>query len=199
METESQLGADKWVLSKFPKDYQGYFLDVGAADGFTISNTLLLERNGWKGIAVDAFPRNFDKRTNTIVESAVVAGKKGEMVDFLIPTHYRDFSGITKNLGKHRDILSKVESQTVCRETSLLSDILEKHNSPSTIDYMNLDVEGSEYEILSTFPFEKYTITYITVEHNFEEPKRTLIYNLLKSKGYEREREVEWDDWYVKF
>lgn len=191
----SQLGADKWILSKVSST-PGFFLDVGAADGFTISNTLLLEENGWKGIAVDAFPRNFEKRTNTIVESAVVAAKKGELVDFLVPTHYRDFSGITRNLGKHKEVLSQVETQTVSRETSLLSDILDKHNAPLTIDYMNLDIEGSEYEILSTFPFDKYTIKYITVEHNFEEPKRTQIYDLLKSKGYEREKEVEWDDWY---
>ena len=102
----SQLGADDWVLSKFPTGHKGFFLDVGAADGFSISNTLKLENAGWSGIAVDAFPRNFERRTKTVVESAVVAAKKGELVNFVVPVKHRDFSGIERNLGKHRDARS---------------------------------------------------------------------------------------------
>jgi FkbM family methyltransferase len=196
MNSKSQLGADKWVLSKFEKEYCGLFIDVGAADGFEISNTLLLELNGWKGIAIDAFPRNFKRRTNTVVEQAVLSSQKDNIVEFMIPTAYRDFSGIKSKLGKHKEALEKIESHTVQLKTSLIEDILAKHNVPYEIDYVNLDIEGSEYDVLSTFPFYKYKIKYLTVEHNFEEPKRTMIYDLLQKNGYLREKEVEWDDWY---
>ena len=168
--TESQLGADLWVMSKFPKDYKGYFVDVGAADGYAISNTLQLELHGWKGIAVDAFPRNFEKRTNTVVETAVVCAQKDELVNFVVPVNFRDFSGIERNLGKHRDAINKVEKTTVLLKTCLLGDILHKHGAPSIIDYLNLDIEGSEHDVLSTFPFSKFKFRYLTVEHNFEEP-----------------------------
>ena len=193
---ESQLGADTWVLSKFKNDYKGYFIDIGAADGYVISNTCLLDSNNWKGIAIDAFPRNFENRINTIVEQAVLSSKKDEIVEFLVPKEYQDFSGIVSNLGAHKDTLNLVETETMQLKTSLLEDILIKHNAPYEIDYMNLDIEGSEYEVLKTFPFSKYKIKYLSVEHNHEEPKRTDIYNLLSKNGYFREKEVQWDDWY---
>ena len=196
MSHKSQLGADMWVLEKYPNDFNGYFIDVGGADGHYISNTLELENNGWKGITIDAFPRNFEKRTNTIVESAVVSSHKDQMVEFLIPTNYQDFSGIVSKLGIHKPALEKVESTTKKLKTSLLHDILDKHNAPSKINYMNLDIEGSEFDVLSTFPFDKYSFDCITVEHNFEEPKRTQIQVLLAQNGYFREKTVEWDDWY---
>ena len=195
-EHKSQLGADLWVLDKYPKFFKGFFVDVGGADGFYISNTLELERSGWKGIAIDAFPRNFEKRHNTIVEKAVVSKEKNVQVEFLIPTHYKDFSGIVSNLGIHKDALDNVESTTETLTTSLLGDILDKHNAPKRINYMNLDIEGSEYDVLSTFPFEKYTFDCISVEHNFEEPKRKNIHLLLAQNGYFKEKSVEWDDWY---
>jgi FkbM family methyltransferase len=197
VEHTSQLGADMWVLNKYPNSFEGFFLDVGGADGFYISNTLELERHGWKGIAIDAFPRNFERRINTIVEKAVVSHKKNELVEFLIPTHYKDFSGIVSNLGKHKVALDNVESTTATLKTSLLGDILDEHNAPKRINYMNLDIEGSEYDVLSTFPFEKYSFDCISVEHNFEEPKRRNIHVLLAQKGYYKEKSVEWDDWYT--
>ena len=49
---------------------------------------------------------------------------------------------------------------------------------------MSLDTEGSEFEILKNFDFEKYTFGLIDVEHNYCEPRRTEIKNLLLSKGY---------------
>ena len=64
------------------------------------------------------------------------------------------------------------------------------------IEYLSLDTEGSEYEILKGFDFSKYTFGYIDVEHNFEEPTRTHIRNLLEENGYIYICENNWDDCY---
>lgn len=61
-EQASQLGADRFVLALFDQRSNGYFVDVGAADGFKLSNSYLLERRGWSGIAVDPLLRNFEQR-----------------------------------------------------------------------------------------------------------------------------------------
>lgn len=76
--------------------------------------------------------------------------------------------------------------------------MLIEYNSPNIIDYLSIDTEGSEYEILKDFNFTKYTFKIITVEHNFTE-NRSKIKNLLESKGYVRvfERFSKWDDWYI--
>jgi hypothetical protein len=65
------------------------------------------------------------------------------------------------------------------------------------MEYMNLDIEGTEYDVLSTFPFNKYSFGCITLEHNHEEPKRTLMREILNKNGYKLEKEVQFDDWYV--
>ncbi len=49
----SQAKQDEWVLSLFPKEYKGTFLDIGCNDPVIINNTLLLEERGWSGFAFD--------------------------------------------------------------------------------------------------------------------------------------------------
>ena len=74
--------------------------------------------------------------------------------------------------------------------------MLIKCNAPRFIDYLSLDTEGSEYEILKALDFDKYTIGLIDVEHNFVEPRRSQIKELLISKGYVYLRENHADDMY---
>jgi hypothetical protein len=49
----SQIGQDEWVLSLFKQGYMGFFMDIGCYEPTLLSNTLLLEQNGWSGIAFD--------------------------------------------------------------------------------------------------------------------------------------------------
>jgi FkbM family methyltransferase len=48
-----------------------------------------------------------------------------------------------------------------------LNDLLSRHGAPSKIDYLSIDTEGSELEILQAFDIEKYAISVITCKHNF--------------------------------
>ena len=67
------------------------------------------------------------------------------------------------------------------------------------IDFLSIDTEGSEYEILQKFNFYKYQIKIICCEHNYT-VNRNKIFKLLNSKGYKREYEnlSQYDDWYFK-
>lgn len=195
-ENISQLNADRWVLSLFRKP--GYFVDVGCGDAEKISNSYLLEKSGWKGICIDAFPRNFKNRPNSIVVQAVVYSEKDKEMSFILTRDEPDFSGIRDELDRHKErVLSQIEREMTVK-TRLLEDILAENNAPSYIEYMNLDIEGAEYEVLRTFPFHKYTFGCLTVEHNYEEPKRTLVTELLENNGYKLAKTVEWDDWFIR-
>jgi hypothetical protein len=71
--------------------------------------------------------------------------------------------------------------------TKTMKTLLKEFSAPSVIDYLSLDVEGHEYEVLKYFPFSEYTINCITVEHN--EPHtgsamRKSIRELLEANGY---------------
>jgi hypothetical protein len=77
--------------------------------------------------------------------------------------------------------------------------LLDKYKAPRCIDYLSIDTEGSEYEILSNFDFERYQFRAITCEHNFQ-PAREKIYSLLTGKGYTRkfDKLSKFDDWYLR-
>ena len=83
-------------------------------------------------------------------------------------------------------------------KTITLESLLDEYNSPNIIDYLSIDTEGSEYDILKDFNFNKYQFKIITVEHNFSE-NRVKIKSLLESKGYKRvyENLSKFDDWYL--
>jgi hypothetical protein len=77
-------------------------------------------------------------------------------------------------------------------------DLLISYDAPSKIDYLSIDTEGSEYEILSKFDFNRYQFRIITCEHNMND-SREKIYKLLSSKGYSRvcTELSKCDDWYI--
>ena len=83
-------------------------------------------------------------------------------------------------------------------ETVTLLDLLTEHNAPMIIDFLSVDTEGSELDILASFDFSKFTFKVITVEHNWT-PNRTNIHDILSVNGYHRifEDISECDDWYV--
>ena len=105
------------------------------------------------------------------------------------------FGGIEKHVSLHKERVK--DSERVVLETKLLHELLDESSAPPFIDYFSLDTEGSEAEILESFPFWKYKFGAITVEHNFEEPKRSHIRSILRRNGYRLYRQVEFDDWYM--
>ena len=93
----------------------------------------------------------------------------------------------------------RLEGKQYDVQTISLEDLLKKYSAPKRIDYLSIDTEGSEYEILSNFNFDAYDIRVITCEHNYM-PERDKIYKLLTSKGFFRveTNKSQWDDWYTK-
>jgi hypothetical protein len=118
----------------------------------------------------------------------------GESLDLIIPSN-PEFSKIS--ILKNQKNFSVDQSEKV--ETVSLIDLLNTYNAPKNIDYLSIDTEGSEYEILEAFDFSKYRISIITCEHNFSK-KREKIFKLLNKNGYQRVFQglSRWDDWYIK-
>src|SRR3954447_25988846 len=188
----SQIGQDRWVSEKvFPGVTNGYFLDVGSADGFVNSNTWALEQRGWKGICVDPFPSNMQGRTCQMFREAVDA-EGGHRVSFAADG---ELGGITDYIDRYKGSVKK--TKTVDLTTVALGDILQRAHAPSYVNFMSLDIEGAELEALRGFPFDRYKLGSIAIEHNYEEPKRSQIEELLKSKGYTKVHTWLQDDFYL--
>ncbi len=190
--TYSQFGQDLWVThGVLPGKRDGYYVDVGSADGVEISNTKLLDDMGWKGICIDPFPRNMSSRTCQVVSQPVFS-ESGKHVQF---RKAGDLGGIEQDLNRHKEQISQYPEVEFV--TATLDEILAKAHAPKWIDFMSMDVEGAEYDALRGLSFDRYQIGSLAIEHNFEPAKREAIHKLLASKGYVLVRSWSVDDWYV--
>jgi FkbM family methyltransferase len=196
----SQLNQDLHVLSFYNNKYNGFFVEIGANDGITLSNTYLLEQKyNWTGICAEPIPKKFEllcvNRPKSHCCNSAVYNESNKNIFFDIANNCDLLSGISEHIDVHANTVNENKTQFLVN-TITLNDLLDKYNSPLCIDYLSLDTEGSEYEILKSVNFEKYTFGIIDVEHNFVEPKRTLIKKLLLNNGYEYVGENKWDDCY---
>jgi FkbM family methyltransferase len=197
----SQLGQDLWVLERTNNKTGGFFVEFGATDGVIFSNSLLLEKEfGWTGICAEPNPDFYEKlETNRacIVSPDCITGTTGEKVTFVMAAEYGTIDRyIASDNHAQRRQAFKDAGDTIELVGISLDDFLTKHGAPRDIDYLSIDTEGSEYDILAPFPFEKWNIRLITVEHNYT-PHRTQIRNLLEAQGY-IVTETKFDDWYEK-
>ena len=198
--SRSQLGQDLEVVKFYNKKEGGFFIEIGASDGMNLSNTHLLEMQyKWKGICCEPIPSNFEKlvknRPNSVCYNEAVYNQSGLTLTFHIANNFDLLSGISDHIDKYKSSVDANKTVIQVQTISLL-DVLDKANAPSFIEYMSLDTEGSEFEILKNFDFGKYTFGLIDVEHNFIEPRRTEIKNLLLSNGYIYKGANNWDDMY---
>jgi FkbM family methyltransferase len=187
-----EIGQDKWVLEKvFPDVTNGYFVDVGSGHGTIGSNSLGLELRGWTGLCVDPFPIYMEGRTCRVFKE-VVFSKAGEVMAF---AQAGGLGGLSDTLAKWNE--KAAVAPTINLTTVTLDDLLARAGAPSFIHFISMDIEGAELEALRAFPFDRYRVGAWAIEHNREEPKRTLIQKLLASHGYRRVHEYHQDDFYV--
>lgn len=204
MESFSQFKQDLIVIDYYNKKRNGYFLEIGASDGILLSNCYTLEKNlDWSGICVEVIPYKFEqlkKNRNAICINKAIFNKSNEIVKFSIHKygeHKEDgISGITNYLDKHKDKVLKNETQ-IDVETLSLVDLLTQNNAPPLIDYLSLDTEGTELEILQSNDYKKYNFGFISVEHNFIEPRRSKIKKLLCDNNYKFFGSKNADDFYI--
>ena len=181
----SQLEQDKWVLSIIGDKTDGYFIELGACDGLYYSNTLYFEKKGWNGICIEPNDLFFEKlKYNRMchVSNDLVSSEENKIVEFILNDAVSSINDRT--IGP---FTLKNDYKVVNKYTTTLEKVLDKYNAPNIIDYLSLDVEGHEYEVIKNFNFDKYIFRCITVEHN--EPHngdelRKKIRLLLEEKGY---------------
>jgi len=198
--SHSQFFQDLFVSSELAGKRDGFFVEVGACDGQKFSNSLFFERNlNWSGILAEpakAWHRELTMNRKARIDKRAVWQSSGlkllfnesksKEVSTLAQFSDSDFHASLRKDGNRYEV-----------ETITLGDLLESHAAPPIIDYLSIDTEGSEFEILSNFDFEKRLIRCITCEHNFT-ANRDKVFKLLTSKGYKR-KFIEFsdcDDWY---
>jgi FkbM family methyltransferase len=199
----SEIHQDLFVLATTKFKRKGYFVEFGAADGKNLSNTYLLEKNfGWTGILAEP-SKNWHSelkinRTNAQIEIDCVWSKSNEKLEFSESADQPYLSTILKFEKYDYHSYSRKHRKKYKVNSISLNDLLKKYGAPFYIDYLSIDTEGSEFEILENFDFNTYKFGVITCEHNFTD-NRLKIYNLLTTNGYKRvyENFSKYEDWYI--
>ena len=199
---QSQVEQDIFVISQLGLR-PGFFVEFGAANGVQLSNTYLLESKlDWQGILAEParhYARDLAVSRTAKIDYRCVWKESGHRLKF-IEANYSPLS--TLDLYKNNDLHShkrKNPRTAYDVETVSLMDLLDQHGAPRSIDYLSIDTEGSELDIMSNFDFDKYNISIITCEHNHTD-SREEIQQILKRNKYRRvfEEFSAWDDWFVR-
>jgi FkbM family methyltransferase len=200
--SKSQLRQDLFVLCATEYKKDGFFVEFGAADGKHLSNSYLLETKfGWSGILAEPAKVWHNKilknRPKTILEKNCVWSETGLNLVFR-ETENAELSTLSDYATNDEHKENRENALEYKVNTISLNDLLGKYDTPSRPDYLSIDTEGSEYEILKSLDFSKYKFTVITCEHNYGKQRQN-IFDLLTSHGYVRvlENLSNFDDWYV--
>ncbi|MDR2913881.1 MAG: FkbM family methyltransferase [Tannerella sp.] len=199
MKTFSQYKQDYFIDSIFKHKENGFFLDIGANDGITFSNSYFFEKyRNWSGICVEPHVDIFKKLSKVrtcILENCCITDKDG-VVTFRKVSGPDMLSGVLEFMdrvdsldehirmhgGSYEDI--KIASYNI-------NSLLKKHNV-TKIDFCSIDVEGGEWAIINSIDFDHVNISAFSVEGNDER-----ILSFLKSKGYTHIYS-ETDTFYIK-
>lgn len=198
-QSHSQLRQDLFVLNQLKFKKNGFFVEFGATNGINLSNTYLLEKKfNWDGILAEpakVYHEELTKNRNCYIEKNLVWKNSGSTLIF-IEASIKELSTIKQYFKFDTHVRENDKQYPV--DTISLNNLLKKYNAPDVIDYLSIDTEGSEFDILNNFNFNSYQFRVITCEHNHTS-NRDKIYSLLSSNGYKRimSNISQFDDWYI--
>ena len=165
----SQFGEENFILNFFDKEYKGKFVDIGCFHPTRHNNTYTMYKQGWCGINIDLNPLtielfNFFRTKDININAAISDNEENKTLYFIneLNTQNTLEANHLSFLKKHHNIKEEeISKQEIM--TKRLDKILDNYNF-NEIDFMNIDVEGHELNVLKTIDFLKYNIKFICIE-----------------------------------
>lgn len=189
----SQEGEDMIYRSFFEgrKNYKGFYVDVGALHPYRFSNTLYFYKKGWRGINIEPTPganklfNIFRKRDINI--NAGISANEGTL-----PFYCFNEPALNSFSKSDADRLAGIANYKLSRvvnvSTMPLATVLDKYLPAGTvIDFLNIDAEGLDLEVLASNKWDKYKPLFVIIEVKVD--LKTIanagIYKYLTNKNYE--------------
>ena len=190
--SRSQVFQDLFVCYFSDLKNKGIFIEIGGGNGMDLSNTYMLEKKfSWRGVICEPDNRlhaDILAKRKCFLEKKPVHNSSNKKIYFSFKEPYDSF------------ITSKWSTSAKKMSAISLNTLIKKYKLGKNIDYISIDTEGNELDIIKKFNFKKFNVKIFTIEHNFKKNKRESIYKILKKNNYERLfKYISYmDDWYVK-
>lgn len=202
MKYYSQYGQDEFLVKEvFPNKNNGYYVDIGAHDGISLSNTKKLEELGWDGVCIEPNPKKFEElvKNRKCLCYDVAFSNKNKILDFLCIEGYSEMlSGIIDNYDfRHLQRIDNEiqyyggEKKIIKVLSAKFSDVIEQEY----IDYVSIDVEGSELDILRSINFDKHDIKCLSIENAYNSDE---LNTFLLDRGYSIINSTGCDNFFIK-
>ena len=185
--TYSMDGEDIEIVKYFDNKKNGFYVDVGSYHPIERNNTMLLYNKGWEGINIDISDfsiKLFDQlRSRDINLNLAVSKNEGE-IEMYFQKKLSQLSTIKKEQIK-KSFQGEVKIKKIISKT-LTSILDETKFANKKIDFLDIDVEGADMDVLGSLDFEKYSPELICIEVIEENNEDSDIFNFLKIKEYKR-------------
>ena len=198
----AQLAQDRCLAALFAGSRQkGYYVDLAANDAIMLSNTYYLDRNlTWRGLCIEPNPaylaNHLSQRTCDVAQLVVSSSEKAATQGKVRFRFSGENGGVLaseaaesalkkkilqryKNDTRNKRFVHMINSQFARVSVVDIATVLRAANAPRHIDYLSLDVEGSEYEVMSSFPWHAHEIDVLTIERPPPE-----LHRLMMAHGY---------------
>lgn len=188
----SQFGQDQYLWENYFQYYThlGKYVDIGAHDGITGSNTKFFEVMGWEGICFEPIPHVYEQLVNNraCTRCRIAIGDfEGKAQFRVIKGHSEMLSGLEHcYTQQHKDRINQ-EMQEHQQEYEMIEVTVSRFETQvfpyGIIDYLSVDTEGSEEMIIRSIPLNKYFIKFMSVEFNPGAPDS--LHQYLLNNGFE--------------
>ena len=180
----------------------GFFVDIGAYDGRTGSNTHLLEiQLGWNGLLVEPNPEchpELQAIRSATLDTRAIGSANDEWVTLELDGQKSRIDPDGRSQRRHGR--RPQASRTATVRTATVGAIFEERDVPEHVNYVSIDVEGLESIVIRGLPFGRHTIDLISVEHNYDTARRAEIRTFLANHDYLVAHEAlsRNEDWFVR-
>jgi FkbM family methyltransferase len=187
IEFRSQYGEDLWIWDVLGQQTQGFFIELGAFDGYHFSVTYGFEAMGWNGLLIEALPGPYEKCRQRRPHSRVVnaaLGRRGATGTVKFMNVQDQFGGMLSYAdadSEHAKQVKAINKTTVEAKLTYMDELLKGHTGP--IDAVSIDVEGAELDVLDGFNLEKYRPRVMLLEDNAM-GKNPALFNYMADKPY---------------
>ena len=174
-----EFGEDIFVRRFFKKTSKGFYVDVGAYHPIKGSLTYDLYKNNWTGMNIDLSKISIDLFK---ISRPKDINLRNAITDFDGKTFFYESSPINQQ----NSLIENYNAEKIEIDCYKLNSILENHKIQK-VDYLNIDAEGNDFKVISTFDFKKYKPSLVSIEYNdynFENLIESDINILMEKNGF---------------